>query len=363
VVNPSGLALGGAFAVWATLLFVPWIADAARGGWSLRHEWLFAAGLAAAMLPRRDSIFWAATVLVAGCVATNTSVLERLRRLRPGPLALLVASTLAAAWWAFDNGRQTVGLLGLSVLLVVGHDVWRRLREGSTGGRRLLVDGATLTALAVVAIGLVVTRDGGYDADLLRTVIGETGSNLLEAVGAVGTLDARIPLWAFALYAGAVVSIGVASFAGANGRSERRPAWTAVGVLCAAVVAAWVLEMARGNTTGTYWQGRYSLPLLMGVPMLFGLPLVERLGSATGQRLARVIASVGALVSIVVFVVAVRRWGVGTNGSWNPRAWHTYGAPVSTTFLIVVHTAGAAALAWAVTTRDEGTSVASDADR
>jgi hypothetical protein len=265
---------------------------------------------------------------------------------------------LAAAWWAFDNGRQTIGLFGLSALIVVGHDVWRRLRESLTGGRRYLVDGGGVAALVAVAVGLVVTRDGGYDAELLGTIIGETGSNLLEAVGAVGTLDARIPLWALALYAGVVVSIGVASFAGARDGGERRPAWTGIGVLVAAIVAAWVLEMARGNTTGTYWQGRYSLPLLMGVPMLFGLPLVERLRRATQQWLAPAIASIGALVSIVVFVVAVRRWGVGTNGSWNPRAWDTYGAPMSTTLLILVHGAGIAALAWAATTRHT-----SDAER
>ncbi len=91
---------------------------------------------------------------------------------------------------------------------------------------------------------------------------------------------------------------------------------------------------------------------------MFGLPIVDRLRRATQQWLAPVIASIGALVSIVVFVVAVRRWGVGTNGSWNPRAWDTYGAPVSTTLLIVVHGAGIAALAWAATTRH-----GSDAER
>jgi len=384
VVNPSGLALGGAFAVWSTLLFVPWLAGAVHGAWSSRHEWLFAAGLSAAMLPRRDSIFWAAAVLVAGCIATDTSVLERVRRLRTGPLVLIVVASLAAAWWAVDNGRQTLGLFGLAALLVVGHDVWRRLRHGATTGRRLLVDGAAVASSIAVAIGLAVTRDGGYDAELLDTIVGETGSNLLEAVGALGTLDARIPLWTFLLYVGVVISIGVVSLVGADDRGERRPAWTGVGVLVVAMVAAWVLEMARGNTTGTYWQGRYSLPLLMGVPMLFGLPLLDRLGRLPVQRVARALAAVAASVSIVVFVVAVRRWGVGTAGSWNPRSWDTYGAPVSTTLLILVHAAGAAALAWAVTTRlasdhdapmghaeasidgtahGGGTSVAADADR
>ena len=351
VVNPSGLVLAGAFAVWSGLLFVPWTSGAARGGWLPRHEWLFAAGLTAAMLPRRDSIFWAATVLVAGCIATNTSVFERLRCLRTGPLVVLVVATLASAWWAFDNGDQTVGLFGLSALIVTAHDVWRRLRENLTDGHRHLVDGGAIAALIGVAGGLVVTRDGGYDADLLGMIIAETGSNLLEAVGAVGTLDARIPLWTLALYAVVVASIGLASLAGSTGSCERRPAWTGIGVLMSAIIAAWVLEMARGNTTGTYWQGRYSLPLLMGIPMMLGLPLVDRLRRTTQQRLGPVIASIGALTSIVVFVVAVRRWGVGTNGSWNPLAWNSYGAPVSTTLLIVVHGAGMVALTWAATTR------------
>ena len=42
-------------------------------------------------------------------------------------------------------------------------------------------------------------------------------------------------------------------------------------LLLSAVATSWLFELFQGNTTGTYWQGRYSLPLLVGVPLLLGL--------------------------------------------------------------------------------------------
>ena len=369
VVNPSGAALAGAFAVWTVMLFVPWSSsDAASGeSWARRYEWLFAVGLAAAMLPRRDSVFWAAAVLVAASVATDTALLDRLRQLSRGPALTLAAAVVAAGWWAIDNGMQTFGLFALSIGVVIAHDVWRRLRAAGPARRKRLVDAAAMGGLALVAFGLVTTRDGGYDSELMGTIVGESGSNLLEAVGAVGTLDARIPSWALAVYAVTLVAICALSVGAAPSRSgtvgtastpdrvegrRMRALVTGIAVLGLAVVAAWILEMARGNTTGTYWQGRYSLPLLMGVPMLVGLPLVSaRRWLAGGERMvATTVVGVAALVAVVVFVVAVRRWGVGTAGSWNLNDWDTYGAPIPTTLLVVLHGAAVVVLGWALTT-------------
>lgn len=384
VVNPSGPAIGGAFAVWTVMLFAPWSARGAPSetGWARRHEWIFAVGLAAAMLPRRDSVFWAAAVLVAASVATDTSVLDRLRHLTRGPASTLTLAVVAAAWWAVDNGTQTLGLFALSIGLVAAHDVWRRVRATGGRNRTRLIDGAAIAGLVVTAVGLAVTRDGGYDGELMRTIVGESGPNLLEAVGAVGTLDARIPLWVLAIYGAAIVAVGVLSIATASSapasagtasagtlsagtvsagtsstsgpveRPRTRAVWTGVAVLGSAVAAAWVLEMARGNTTGTYWQGRYSLPLLMGVPMLMGLPIAadRRWLAGRNSAVATAVVGVASFVAVVVFVVAVRRWGVGTTGSWDPRDWDTYQAPVPTTVLVIVHSGAVVGLGWALAT-------------
>lgn len=338
VVNPSGPAIAGALAVWVSMLFV-------RS--SAAQPWLFTVGLAAAMLPRRDSVFWAAAVLVAAAIATDTSLLARVRALPRSALAVLVASIVASGWWAFDNGVQTTGLFGLSAGLVVGHEAWRVARAAG-GARRHVADTVAVASSVVVAAALMITRDGGFDSALFGTIVGETGSNLLEAVGAVGTLDARIPLWAFWMFVVLVVAIAGLSWTVAETLATRRAVVAGVGVLVVAVVAAWALEMARGNTTGTYWQGRYSLPLLLGVPMLVGLPLVTTTRRDV-ERLACVAAASGAaLTSVVTFAAAVRRWGVGTTGSWDPRAWDTYGAPVSTSLLIALHAVAAVCLAWSV---------------
>ena len=61
-----------------------------------------------------------------------------------------------------------------------------------------------------------------------------------------------------------------------------RPCW-AVCLLVVTVVASWVFELYTGDTTGTYWQGRYSLPLLVGIPMMLALGGVN---AASGRRVA-----------------------------------------------------------------------------
>ena len=39
-------------------------------------------------------------------------------------------------------------------------------------------------------------------------------------------------------------------------------------VLGAGIFTSWVLTMLQNDETGTYWQGRYYLPLLVGIPIV-----------------------------------------------------------------------------------------------
>ena len=36
-------------------------------------------------------------------------------------------------------------------------------------------------------------------------------------------------------------------------------------IVVTGIIASWVLEMAQGDPSGTYWQGRYYLPFLVGI--------------------------------------------------------------------------------------------------
>jgi hypothetical protein len=351
VVNPSSLVLAGAFAVWVVLTIVP--IERGKGLPALADDWLLAAGLAALLLPRRDGVIWAALVLVAGCAAIGSTVTDRIRAVQVAPRILIASSTLLMIGWAAFVGIRAMGLVVLSAAIVVVYDVWWITRQRiERTALRWIVDIAALGALSVACIVTVLSREAGFQRQLFQSIVGETLPNLREAIGAVGTLDAKTPIWAIGVYLVALIVL----FVSAN--SQRRTAAlfarssvVGIGVILSAVVAAWVLEMAQGNTSGTYWQGRYYLPLLMGVPMLFAMLLVDPKAGGSHLRLGlrNMVGAASVLISIVTFVVALRRWGVGTNGSWDPISWDTYSAPVSPVLLIFVHSAAIVTLALSVT--------------
>jgi hypothetical protein len=136
---------------------------------------------------------------------------------------------------------------------------------------------------------------------------------------------------------------------------------SAVGVATAIVglgiVAAWVLEMSQGNNSSTYWQGRYFLPLLIGVPMVLGWANALYGSGRTDdneaeQTLLVAVLSVAAVVMTMAFAASMRRWGVGTAGSILPWKWDTYGTRVPPWTLLIAHVAVSAGLVRLALTSD-----------
>jgi len=364
VVNPSSLVLAGAFAVWIVLTIIPGTSGSGRS--VLRYDWILAVGLAALLLPRRDSAIWAALVLVAGCAAIGTTVWARIRAVQFAPRVLILVSTLLVVGWAATVGFQALGLVALAFTVVVVYDAWSfvRPRVANPIGR-WLCDAAAAGVLGASFVVAMASRPGGLDWSHLRSLVGQTLPNLREAVGAVGTLDALTPGWAFGLYIATLFVLLVSANWGPHGPSFRRSSVVGVGVAVLAVVSAWVLEMAQGNTSGTYWQGRYYLPVLMGVPLLFAMPLCDaRRNESPGRPgLRMIVGATPVLVSIATFVVALRRWGVGTSGSWNPTHWDTYDAPLSPVVLLVVHSVVIVALALLVGAADSDGEMSTQGER
>src|SRR5690606_10364988 len=94
-----------------------------------------------------------------------------------------------------------------------------------------------------------------------------------------------------------------------------------------------VFELQSGNPSGRYWQGRYSLPLLVGVPLALTLtrpasnPVAGQLHETRTIPATTSRAVVGAVVVGALFLVnvaawaAVRRWAVGIHGTHRPWKW------------------------------------------
>jgi Predicted membrane protein (DUF2142) len=294
VVNPSGWVVAGAIALWVA------VDDAFRSGGARisgrrpQAGWLLAAGFAMLVLPRNDGLLWAALVIAVLAIVWRRNPVVLWRGASTAVRVVVAAVTAAAAGWALFSGSDLVPVGGPSGL------------------------------------------------SLAETVVAGTGRHVREAVGVVGWLDTQIPESAFALWcfgAGVVVMIALVS------EQPRRVAG-AVLALALFVVTGWVLEIVQGNTAGLFWQGRYALPMLIGVILVAGLT------PGADLRIGRLAVVAPAVIAVIVWNLAffqqLRRWGVGESGSIRPWAWDTYGAPLPVLLLMAIHAGASIGLCWFV---------------
>jgi hypothetical protein len=324
VVNPSGLVTAGAVAMW-----VWW--SGLRDGRVAGSPWLLAAGFAAMSLPRRDGLFWAMLIISIGLLWSGVGLRSLWTLVGRGPASLMGVALLATLAWAGMSDSASARLLlavPLLPLATVGvRRLWTDPRLATTvrrAGVAVMVTGVSAAAALVV----MYRRPGGFDREVLRIIVNRTGLHLTEAIGVLGWLDTPLPatmnmLWLVALGMLAAAAVLV---------DDRASLLTAGSVIASSILASWVLEMAQGDPTGTYWQGRYYLPVLAGVPIV--LASVRRPGV---EQIGRGVVIAALVVLNVAFGAAMRRWGVGLAGPWVPWSWNTYGAPLPPMLLIALH--------------------------
>ena len=225
-----------------------------------------------------------------------------------GPLALFLASRPVSPLWA-------------AIALVVTGAVAGRARLGS-----LLRSRATWWAavpVGVAAVGWIVwTAIMGTPPLLGRPpLIGGNREGLrvqLEALpdrlqSTMGNLLAvPAPLWILGVYTGALVVLGIAAW-----RWNRRGLVGAVVLVGLAVVSASILELKRFDDIGPWWQARYSVPLLIGMPLL----LVSRSQASPSRRARSVLGAAAVGVHLAALAWAVHRFGVVPGGGWSPSAF------------------------------------------
>jgi hypothetical protein len=301
-VNPNGLEIAASIAVWCTLLAIL--------RWGDRHD---------DPLPR--------PLLVQFAVAA--SVMALIRPLSP---AFLLA----------------IGLLALVSVPVAS--VRRVLRD-----RHAVVAGAVVAVFSLVAIATVVTSGvlasvpGRVDVGTRNpalVIIGESNGYVTEMIGVFGWLDTQPPT--FTVLAWLAATFGVVALGITLG--SRRAAWSLLAVLAATFVVPIVAQYPSATAQGLPWQGRYTLPIAVGLPLLAIAVLGDRehesvVRSITG-RLTIGLAVLTELASVVAFFWALRRYTTGATGSL--RIWSTAWQPPAGSIVLVVATAAVAAATVAV---------------
>ncbi len=261
---------------------------------------------------------WISLIAIAVDPEVDSRVLARLG---VGAVVLVLARQLGPLW---------LGIIVVVMLPYLGRAGVRRL----LGDRRFrVVIGGVVTAGVVWAVWLVLVRplatiDNGFGSadrgvDILRTQVGRLWIHAQESVGVFGWLETRAPMFTYVVWV-----FGVLLLVGLCWISARR--WFALApvvVLGVALAVQSVAEYRSVPLMGYFWQGRYTLPLLVGVPLLAGagMGLAERVPRPSPSSVRAGALLVGA-ASFVAYAQFLRRYSVGALGpldfvidpSWAP---------------------------------------------
>lgn len=267
--------------------------------------------------------------------------------------------------------RPTGPLLAAGTVAVLVAGWGRRDRVAvlarSTTGRIAAVATAVAWTAAAAWLALVDMPLAGYPV---------TGESLLERisrslsllpdrarqlVGVLGWLDTPVPapfVWGWLL-----VTAGLVTAALVQGSWRHR---VVLGAMVAAVpLTAAVGEALQVPDVGYIWQGRYSLPVFAGVPILAASIVARRpgdpagAGRVLGSSAASAVALGAAATQVLTFAVAMSRYTAG-DLAWlaflGERSWEPPGGAVTlvVAFVVVVAVLVASALwgLWAPSSAD-----------
>jgi hypothetical protein len=184
---------------------------------------------------------------------------------------------------------------------------------------------------------------------VFQQTLGTTSQTYREMIGVFGWQDTPAPMLTFVLWTGilgALVALGI-------GLARRRQA-VAIGALFGLIILVpAVLEFIEARQFGFGWQGRYTLPLAVGLPILCGVALAEEPRRLLPRRrLALVFGVTFFVAQFLAFFENLRRYTVGLGGSlhfWYDAEWSP---PLPSSFLLVSYAVLLVALAlwfWAGT--------------
>ena len=278
-VNPNGLEVAAAAATWAGALAV--------FRWPEHHAGPF---------PRRAAVW----LLVAGFALTFT------RSLSPEFLgAALVLSMLSA------RVTSVRALLKDRFIVLIGAG---------------LVVAAAASQLFIITGKALATFPGApIDPNLgpLRTIVGELPNYAQQQIGIFGWLETGVPqlsfyLWMLVIFGLLAVSLSLAPM---------RRNLALIVTFGASIVLPIAAELPGAAQNGIAWQGRYSLPLLVGVPLVAVATIDPVSGLIPGLSRRFTIACAAALGTANLYAAyfALHRYAVGKDGpigifsaAWQP---------------------------------------------
>lgn len=277
---------------------------------------------------------------------------------------LIARVSLAASALVLIRGLSPLWLLCIAVVvvLVTGTAAFRQgMRRADVRVGAAIVLVATLTAGAwIVSAGALTLRPNrGRQVlapnEVLNGLQERFWPRARQLVGVFGWLDTALPRWVYLGWAALLILLLIAFLITAGPRGI-----AALTVLLVAVVGLpAAIEASQQNLLGFVWQGRYTMPLAVGVPLLlaFGIDLGwSRIAARLKRVTTTVLVLVVAAAQVTAFWVDLRRYtvGVGHGGGvfrveWSPPV----SAPLLLAGFAVVQVALAVALMVSVPRRPD----------
>ena len=287
--------------------------------WDPRAPAVSLLGLALAVSPM--VVFIASSVSnsgpeIAAAIALFASV-ARLARGEPPSRAVWAALGLGSVVLATV---RPVGPVFLAIVVGIGVVFlgWRRARALLASHRRAFVAVGAAAAAAAAANLFWQFRYQPHGSveqsgfrEFAREAFGDLGGMAREWVGVFGWTDTPLPSWVMWLWLAAAIALIVAALRA--GMTRHRVA--IVGLGAGTVFAAVVITAAFAEPLGVGLQGRWVLPLIVGVPVLSGEVVRARYGDALEKAALTGIAIAGGL-HVVAFWVNAWRHATGVDGSW-----------------------------------------------
>lgn len=292
VMNPSGVEIASALLLWVASLSI-FCGQRVHG----RVVWRFAVAACVLLLIRQLGPLWV-VVIVGSAVLLSTR--ERLKDLFKDrafriSIAAVAASGVLWAGWSYS-----------------------------------------LKPLAISDSGFGVN---GTAPQILRLQTGRLWTVLQESVGVFGWLEVRLPLAVYLIWIfGVLLFIALAVIFG-SGKFAIAP----IVILAAAIFLQTAGEFRTVGELGFMWQGRYTLPILVGVPLVSALAISRANPAMAVSRLSKWIGGVLLWAALCLsFFQTERRYMVGSEGPlriWEVQSWHP---PIPVLLLLIGFSVSAA---------------------
>jgi hypothetical protein len=259
---------------------------------------------------------------IAAALATWAALLDLLRR--RGPVSIRLTTRVVVATTCFAAARPLSPVFAVLAVAAVVAIAATRERLAELRRDRNAVAGGALIVAGLVVSGAWILWSKAYDSfagipqpgltftQALRHSIDLEPRHTLQMFGVFGWLDAPTP-WGMALpWLLAVTTLVVAALVLGTGRQRL----VLAGWLAACIAIPLVAEADRAARYGYIWQGRYTLPLGMGVTVLAGwiIATSPRTPARAVRRAAVVVAVAMAAGQLLAHGIALTRYIVAVPG-------------------------------------------------